>query len=85
MHLFYKHYAQNEFSQALPDQLTWTHHVVLIQMLEPEEIHIKQWYAEKVVENGWAYRELQIQIKSMLYDRQADHRLKSTNFKKCCH
>ena len=81
MHLFVKHYTQSEFSQALPDQLTWTHHVVLIQMLEPEEIHIKQWYAEKVVENGWAYRELQTQIKSMLYNRQADHRLKSTNFK----
>lgn len=81
MRLFFKHYPQCEFSQALPDQLTWTHHVVLIQMLEQEKIHVKLWYAEKVLENGWAYRELQTQIKSNLYDRQADDRLKSTNFK----
>ena len=45
MRLFAKHYPNAEFSQALPDQLTWTHHVVLLQ-IGPEKIHIKQWYAE---------------------------------------
>jgi predicted nuclease of restriction endonuclease-like (RecB) superfamily len=81
MRLFAKHYPQGEFSQALPDQLTWTHHVVLIQMLEPKAIPIKQWYAEKTLENGWPYRELQTHIKASLYSRQSKTTKKTTNFK----
>jgi predicted nuclease of restriction endonuclease-like (RecB) superfamily len=81
MRLFAKHYPNSEFSQALPDQLTWTHHIVLIQMLDSEKIHIKQWYAVKTLENGWPYRELQAQIKADLYSRQSSQSLKTTNFK----
>lgn len=81
MRLFAMHYSRMEFSQALPDQLTWTHHVVLVQTIEPEKIHIKQWYAEKALENGWPYRELQAQIKSDLYSRQSGTAIKTTNFK----
>ncbi|HVT61967.1 MAG TPA: DUF1016 N-terminal domain-containing protein, partial [Legionellaceae bacterium] len=71
MQLFASHYPDAEFSQALPDQLTWTHHVVLIQMLKQDQLPIKQWYAERTIENGWPYRELQKQIKSELYARQS--------------
>lgn len=81
MRIFAKNYPDGEFGQALPDQLTWTHHVVLIRMLGSENIHMKQWYAEKTLENGWPYRELQAQIKSDLYNRQSNHSLKTTNFK----
>jgi predicted nuclease of restriction endonuclease-like (RecB) superfamily len=81
MRLFAKHYPEGEFGQALPDQLTWTHHIVLIQMLEPEKYSMKQWYAEKTVENGWSYRELQTQIKNGLYSRQSSTSLKTTNFR----
>lgn len=81
MRLFAKHYPDGKFSQALPDQLTWTHHVVLVQMIESEKIHIKQWYAEKTLENGWPYRELQAQIKANLYSRQSSEAIKTTNFK----
>jgi predicted nuclease of restriction endonuclease-like (RecB) superfamily len=81
MRLFAKHYPEGQFSQALPDQLTWTHHVVLNQMLEPDKIHIKQWYAEQTLENGWPYRKLQVQIKADLYSRQSSHKFKTTNFK----
>lgn len=66
MHLFAKHYPNGEFGQALPDQLTWTHHIILIQKLDNEKNHVKQWYAEKTLENGWGYRKLQAQIKSDL-------------------
>ena len=31
MLLFAKHYPNQEFSQALPDRLTWTHHLVLLR------------------------------------------------------
>jgi hypothetical protein len=34
MRLFAKHYPDGEFGQALPDQLTWTHHVVLVQTID---------------------------------------------------
>jgi len=81
MRLFAKHYPESEFSQALPDQLTWTHHIVLIQLLDQEKIDIKQWYAEKTLENGWPYRDLQAQIKADLYSRQSSITLKTTNFK----
>lgn len=81
MRLFARHYPQMEFGQALPDQLTWTHHIVLIQAFSPEKTVVKQWYAQQTVENGWAYRELQVQIKNDLYGRQAKLENKTTNFK----
>ncbi len=81
MRLFAKNYPNCEIGQALPDQLTWTHHIVLIQAFSPEETYIKQWYAQKTIENEWPYRELQAQIKSDLYSRQSKLEHKTTNFK----
>lgn len=81
MRLFAKNYPNGEFSQALPDQLTWTHHIVLIQAFSSDETEIKQWYARMTVENEWSYRELQVQIKSDLYSRQSKLEHKTTNFK----
>lgn len=81
MRQFALHYPNAEMDQALPDQLTWTHHMVLIQAFSPEKANIKQWYAQKTVENGWSYRELQIQIKSDLFSRQSNSDNKTTNFK----
>ena len=81
MRLFARHYPNGEFGQAVPDQLTWTHHIVLIQAFPPEKAAIKQWYAQQTVENEWAYRELQAQIKSDLYSRQSKLEHKTTNFK----
>ncbi|HEV2614479.1 MAG TPA: DUF1016 N-terminal domain-containing protein [Gammaproteobacteria bacterium] len=52
MRMFAKHYPTRELFQALPGKLTWTHHTILIQMIEPQDAHIKQWYAAKTVENG---------------------------------
>lgn len=81
MRSFAAHYPHQEFSQALPDQLTWTHHIVLIQMFSPEELVKKQWYACQVSKNDWPYRELQKQIKSELYERQSNKAIKISNFK----
>ncbi|MGL6028577.1 MAG: PDDEXK nuclease domain-containing protein, partial [Legionella sp.] len=81
MRLFAKSYPNKEFSQALPDQLTWTHHIVLTQAFSLDELDIKRWYAQKTIENEWPYRELQAQIKSDLYSRQARLDHKTTNFK----
>jgi len=80
MRTFAMHYRNAEFSQALPDQLTWTHHVVLLQSINEQDLRKKQWYAIKVIENGWSYRQLKEQILSNLYERQADKGIKTTNF-----
>lgn len=80
MRRFSEHYPNAEFAQALPAQLTWTHHVVLLQ-IEPENLHIKQWYANKTTESGWPYRDLNIQIKKDLYSCQSELAIKTTNFK----
>jgi predicted nuclease of restriction endonuclease-like (RecB) superfamily len=80
MRTFAAHYPQGEFSQALPDQLTWTHHVVLLQMFSSKDLPIKQWYAQKTIENGWSYRQLKENIESSLYERQAGKAIKTTNF-----
>jgi predicted nuclease of restriction endonuclease-like (RecB) superfamily len=81
MRLFAQNYPDGEFGQALPDQLTWTHHIVLIQAFATDKAEMKQWYAQKTIENGWAYRELRAQIKDDLYSRQSILELKTTNFK----
>jgi predicted nuclease of restriction endonuclease-like (RecB) superfamily len=80
MRRFAEHYPKGEFAQALPAQLTWTHHVVLLQ-IDSKKTHIKQWYADKTLEAGWAYRELHTQIKDDLYSRQSNVVIKTTNFK----
>ena len=80
MRSFAEHYPNREFGQALPDQLTWTHHLVLIQAIAAENLTEKQWYAIQVIENGWSYRQLQEQIKNELFKRQANVTLKTTNF-----
>jgi predicted nuclease of restriction endonuclease-like (RecB) superfamily len=80
MRNFASHYPNGEFSQALPDQLSWTQHITLMQMIDSADLHKKQWYAGKVIEEGWGYRELRGQIKSGLYERQADKNIKTTNF-----
>jgi predicted nuclease of restriction endonuclease-like (RecB) superfamily len=80
MRSFAVHYPNGEFSQALPDQLTWTHHVVLLQTIDEKNLVEKQWYGLKAFENGWSYRELKENIQSNLYSRQSDKSLKTTNF-----
>ena len=80
MRAFVTHYPNKEFSQALPDQLTWTHHVLLVQMFNQTEVSIKRWYAEQTVINGWSYRQLKEQIQSNLFERQGEPLSKTTNF-----
>lgn len=50
-------------------------------MINSEKIQVKQWYAQKTLECGWPYRELQTQIKARLYERQSNSSAKINNFK----
>ena len=72
MKLFALNYRREQIGQALPDQLSWTHHVVLLQSKNLDQIEIKQWYAIEAVKNGWSYRELKKNILDDLYSRQTN-------------
>ncbi len=80
MKAFATHYPHKEFGQALPDQLTWTHHILLLQMFNQEQLSIKRWYAEQTVINSWSYRQLREQIQQNLFERQGKLVTKTTNF-----
>ena len=58
------------FSQALPDQLTWTHNIVYSSnLMEPENINVDNGMQMQTIDNRWYYREFQTQIQSNLYNQ----------------
>ena len=80
MRMFAMHYDRIEIGQALPDQLTWSHHVVLMQSFNKDTLMRKRWYANQAILNGWSYRAMQEHIQDDLYARQSDNTIKSNNF-----
>ncbi|MFA6431653.1 MAG: DUF1016 N-terminal domain-containing protein, partial [Candidatus Margulisiibacteriota bacterium] len=65
MRLFYLKYP---ISQALPDQLSWTHFVELLCVSDDQA---RSFYEKECIANRWSYRELDRQINSMLFERLA--------------
>ena len=65
MRLLYLKYPK---SQALPDQLTWTH---LVELLSVFDDLARSFYEKECIANRWSYRELDRQINSMLFERLA--------------
>lgn len=58
-------------------KLPWTHNCILLEKVKDD--NIRNWYAEKCIENGWAKSVLDHQIDLQLYERQAISE-KLTNF-----
>lgn len=65
------------FAEAWPDeafvqeplaQITWYHHVTLLDKVKLREE--REWYARKAFEHGWSRNFLVMQIESCLYQRQ---------------
>ena len=54
--------------QRVVAQLPWSHHVILIDKVKDEQQ--RNFYMQKVLENGWSRDILSLQIKSGLYARQ---------------
>ena len=50
-------------------KLPWTHNCILLEKVKDD--NIRNWYAEKCIENGWAKTVLDHQIDLQLYERQA--------------
>jgi predicted nuclease of restriction endonuclease-like (RecB) superfamily len=77
MRTFAGAWTEREITQAPLAQLTWYHHVTLLDKLsgQPE----RRWYAARTVEHGWSRNILAFQIAGRLHARQGKA---LTNFKR---
>ena len=57
-----------EIVQAALAQITWYHHIALMDKVKEADEHI--WYAKEAAQNGWSRNVLVHQIESGLYQRQ---------------
>lgn len=57
-----------EIVQAALAQITWYHHIALMDKVKTADEHL--WYADQVSKNGWSRNVLVHQIESGLYARQ---------------
>ncbi|MBU4450125.1 MAG: DUF1016 family protein [Actinobacteria bacterium] len=78
MKKFAEKFKEIEFVQVPLAQITWYHHMALMDKTKKKEQYI--WYTEKTVEAGWSRNVLAHQIEYMLYERQLLAE-KTTNFK----
>lgn len=68
MSKFASRFPDKEFVQAALAQITWYHHIALMDKVKSADEHI--WYAEQTAKNGWTRNVLVHQIESGLYQRQ---------------
>ena len=61
-------FPDKKIVQAALAQITWYHHIALMDQVKSADEHI--WYAEQVAKNGWSRNVLVHQIESGLYQRQ---------------
>ena len=77
MRKFAQEYPDFEFVQASLAQITWYHHIALLDKVK--DTSERKWYIQKTTENGWSRNILVHQIETKLYERQAIVE-KTTNF-----
>jgi predicted nuclease of restriction endonuclease-like (RecB) superfamily len=76
---FAKIYTDIEFVQVSLAQITWYHHITLMD--KTKDIKTYLWYVNETVRNGWSRNILVHQIESGLYKRQIENK-KISNFAK---
>lgn len=59
----------SEFEQSMFAQISWTHHVVLMDKVDNTAERL--WYINQTIQNKWSSRVLLYQISTNLYKRQA--------------
>lgn len=79
MRKFAQEYSDFEFVQAVLAQITWYHHMALLDKVK--SFDERKWYIEKTIEHGWSRNILVHQIETNLYVRQAVTD-KTTNFER---
>lgn len=68
MRAFASAWSDREIVQASLAQLTWYHHLALIEKLDDRALRL--WYATRTVEHGWLRNILAFQIAGRLHARQ---------------
>ncbi len=68
MSKFAARFPDREFVQAALAQITWYHHIALMDKVKNADEHV--WYAKETAKNGWSRNVLVHQIESGLYQRQ---------------
>ena len=76
---FAKIYTDIEFVQVSLAQITWYHHITLMD--KTKDIKTYLWYVNETIRNGWSRNILVHQIESGLYKRQIENK-KISNFAK---
>ena len=61
-------FPDRQLVQAALAQITWYHHIALLDKVKDPNEHI--WYAEQAAQNGWSRNVMVHQIESGLYQRQ---------------
>ena len=56
-----------EFVQRVAAQIPWRSNIVLMEKLRDNQS--REWYAQKLLENGWSHNILELQIQSGLMER----------------
>jgi hypothetical protein len=49
-------------------KVSWSNHTLLIEKIK--DLSIRFWYMKQIVQNGWSYDTLVVQIKSKVHERQ---------------
>ncbi len=60
MRKFAEAYPNLEFVQTVSAQISWSHHVLLMNKVKVEDVRL--WYIQKSAKSGWSYRVLMHQI-----------------------
>jgi len=79
MQAFAREYPDRSIVQSLPAQLTWTHHVLLLDKVKDRSVRL--WYAQQAAVDGLSVRALEDRIDRHAYERQVVP-AKATNFSK---
>ena len=78
MKKFYEEYKDLSILPTSLAKLPWSHNMLLLEKIK--DLAVREWYANKCLENGWSHIMLDHQIDLQLYERQALPE-KLTNFK----
>lgn len=69
MRRFAQEYENSQFVQEVLAQLTWYHHITLLEKIPDQEICI--FYIENAIKYGWSRNVMVMQIETQLHKRQS--------------
>ena len=68
MRAFAEAWPDEQIVHQLGGQIPWRHNCVILDKVKAS--HVRQWYIQQTIANGWSRNILTLQIESNLYQRQ---------------